>query len=121
MKQTQDKIIINGLVVSCLIGVREHEQQEKQNVIITIKLSVDTQKAGETDELEDTVSYSDIAREVTEMVENSHFQLLEKLAQAVADVCLKNRKVKKVKVLIEKPQAIAHAESAAIKITRENE
>jgi len=118
---TYDKVIINGLVIPCLIGVRDHEQIEKQNVIITITLSVDTQKAGQTDELDDTVSYSDIAREVTKMAENSHFKLLEKLAQAVADVCLKNKQIKKVKILVEKPKAIANAVSAAVKITRNNE
>src|SRR5579863_10132912 len=100
MKQKMEKIIINGLVVPCIIGIFEHERTEKQNVIITITLRVDTKKAGETDNLNDTVNYSDIAEEVTKMAKNSRFKLLEKLAQAVADICLKDQKVKQAKVLI---------------------
>jgi len=121
MKQTTDKIIINELVIPCIIGVFEHERKEKQNVILTIELAIDTQKAGKTDNLEDTVSYSDIAHEITEMVSNSQFKLLEKFADEVAIICLKDKRIKQVKVHVEKPKALKQAASAAIEIIRDNE
>ncbi|HVA97192.1 MAG TPA: dihydroneopterin aldolase [Candidatus Acidoferrales bacterium] len=121
MTQQLDTLFINDLPVSCIIGIFENERKEKQPVIINIALSVDTRKAGQTDDINDTVSYYDVANEVYKMVEKSQFELLEKLGQAVADICLKDKRVKLVTVHIEKPQALPLAKSSAIEITRQNE
>src|ERR1700749_4217599 len=121
MTHQTDTLFINKLIVPCIIGVFEQERKEKQNVIISIALSVDTQKAGQTDDIKDTVSYHDIAREVVELAEQSQYYLLEKLAQAVADTCLKNKRVEKVTVHIEKPNALKLAKSSAIEIIRYND
>ena len=121
MTQTLDTLFINELIVPCIIGVFESERKEKQLVSITIALSVDTKTAGKTDDLTDTVSYHEIAHEVANMVSNSQFYLLEKLAQAIADICLKDKRVKQVKVHVEKPKAVKIAKSAAIEIIRYNE
>lgn len=116
-----DTLFINDLTIPCIIGVYEHERKEKQLVIITIALSVDTRIPGKTDDLKDTVSYQKIAHEVENMVSNSQYQLLERLAQAVADICLNDKRIKQVKVRIEKPKAVKLAKSSAIEIIRYNE
>jgi D-erythro-7,8-dihydroneopterin triphosphate epimerase len=116
-----DTLMINNLTLPCIIGVFESERIEKQLVIINITLFVNTQKAGKTDKIQDTVSYHDIAREVSEMVEASQFYLLEKLAQEIATICLKHKLVKKVRIHVEKPKAIKLARSSAIEIMRINE
>jgi FolB domain-containing protein len=116
-----DTIYINDLRLACIIGVREHERTKKQDVIIHIKLTVDLRSAGESDELNDTVSYSDVAKTVTGIVEKSSFFLLEKLAETIAQACLGYKGVKKATVSIEKPNAIPHARSSAIEIIRTNE
>lgn len=120
MKQKLDTLFINDLTIPCIIGVYENERQEKQNVIINLALSLDTKKAGKTDDVNDTVNYHDLALQVAEMVSNSHFFLLEKLAQAIADVCFRYKKVEQVTVRIEKPKAVKTAKSSAIEITRYN-
>ncbi len=89
--------------------------------MITIALSIDTKNAGQTDRLEDTVSYSTIAKNVYQIVSNSQFYLLEKLAQKVADTCLADKRIKQVKIYIEKPKAIKIAKSTAIEIIRNAE
>jgi FolB domain-containing protein len=118
MTQQLDKLFINALTVPCIIGVYAHERKRKQPVVITCELSVDTLKAGQTDDINDTVSYHDIANIIYEGVSKSQFQLLEKLAQSVAALCLKNKKVKQVKVRIEKPKVLKRAHTAAIEIIR---
>lgn len=120
MKQL-DTIYINDLILPCIIGVFDEERKEKQQIIISIALVVDTRKAGKSDNLKDTVNYHDIALKITKLVENSAFYLLEKLAQEIADVCLKDKKVKQVTVRIEKPKAVKLAKSSAIEITRNND
>ncbi|HWY79605.1 MAG TPA: dihydroneopterin aldolase [Candidatus Sulfotelmatobacter sp.] len=118
MHQKLDTIFINDLIIPCLIGVFDYERTGKQNLIINIELFVDTHTAGKTDNINDTVSYSDITKSVTEIVSNSQFYLLEKLAQAIADICLHDNRVKQVKIHIEKPKGLKLAKSAAIAITR---
>jgi D-erythro-7,8-dihydroneopterin triphosphate epimerase len=117
MKQL-DTLYINDLVLPCLIGVFENERKEKQQIIINVALGVDTQKAGKSDDLKDTVNYHDISLKIIELVEKSQFYLLEKLAQEIANICLRNKLVKQVTIRVEKPKAVKLAKSSAIEITR---
>jgi dihydroneopterin aldolase len=116
-----DTIFINDLMLSCTIGVFDHERQTKQIVYVTIQLSLDLQAAGKTDDIQDTVNYDDLSLKVTKLVERSNFFLLEALAQAIADTCLKEKRVKQVKVYIEKPKAIPNSRGSAVEIFRRNE
>jgi len=120
MKQL-DTLYINDLIIPCIIGVFENERKEKQQVIINVALSVDTQKAGKSDDLKDTVNYHDLSQQIIQMVENSKFYLLEKLAQEIANLCLKNKLVKQVTIRVEKPKAVKLAKSSAIEIIRNND
>lgn len=120
MKQL-DTLYINDLIIPCIIGVFENERKEKQQVIINVSLSVDTRKAGKSDDLKDTVSYHDLSLKIIELVENSQFFLLEKLAQKIADICLLDKRVKQVAIRIEKPKAVKLAKSSSIEIIRNNE
>jgi len=116
-----DTIYINDLVVKCIIGVFENERVKKQPIVINIALSVDTRKAALSDDLNDTVSYHDIYLEINDMVSKSKFFLLEKMAQEIANLCLKDKRVEQVVVHIEKPEAVKLGKSSAIEITRNNE
>lgn len=120
MKQL-DTLYINDLIIPCLIGVFENERKEKQQIIINIMLSVDTRKAGKSDNLNDTVNYHELSLQIVKLVENSKFYLLEKLAQEVANLCLQDTRIKQVTVRVEKPKAIKLAKSSAIEIIRTNE
>lgn len=121
MKQTLDTLFINDLQLPCLIGIFDAERKEKQMVIINVELSTDLRKAGKTDKIDDTISYHDVYVQIVELVEQSKFFLLESLAEAIASLCLKNKKIKYVKVHIEKPKALKLGKSAAIEIIRTND
>ena len=71
-----DRIIISDILVRCIIGVREEERREKQDALISIVLSADLRKAGETDRLEDSIDYSVLKRRVVEMAQESSFLLI---------------------------------------------
>ena len=116
-----DKIFINDLILPCTIGVFDFERKNKQNVIINIALHLDVSKAGKTDAIEDTVNYQDIVNAVSKKVETSKYHLLEALAEMIAAICLKDKRVKQAHVKIEKPKAIANAKSSAVEIIRKNE
>jgi D-erythro-7,8-dihydroneopterin triphosphate epimerase len=113
-----DRIFINDLGVRCIIGINEEERRKKQDVLINLALSVDLARAGRSDRFEDTVDYRAIKREIVSMVEDSSFFLVEALAEAVADLCLKYPGVLLATVRVEKPGALRFARSAGVEITR---
>jgi D-erythro-7,8-dihydroneopterin triphosphate epimerase len=118
-RRGMDRILISDLLVRCIIGVRDEERRDKQDVLINLALSVDLRKAGTSDRLEDSVDYRALNKQILSMAESSQFLLVEALAQAVADICLGHPSVKEVTVRIEKPGALRFARSVGVEIVRQ--
>lgn len=113
-----DKIHIRDLLVRCIIGTRRNERVKKQDVLINITLYADIAKACETDNISDTVDYHYIKEDIVAMVEQSSFFLVERLAGAVAEICLRNDLVFAVSVTVEKPGALRYARNVGVEILR---
>ncbi len=113
-----DKIYIRDLSIRCIIGVNQDERTEKQDVIINVILFTDTRKAGQTDVLGDSVDYKMVKKAILSLVEKSEFLLIEKLADAIAKVCLDDSKVQKVNVTVDKPGVLRYTRSVAVEIVR---
>ena len=113
-----DKLIISDLLLRCIIGMNEDERKNKQDVIIHIDIYTDTKKAGETDDIEDTVNYRTLAKEVIRMVEGSSYKLLEAMAAGIADICLRHDRVEGCRVRVEKPGALRFAKRVGVEIER---
>lgn len=114
-----DKIHIRDLMLRCIIGLNDWEREKKQDVLINITLYANLTTACQSDRIEDTVDYKTIKQKVVDMVESSSYMLVEYLAQHVADICLENPKVQRVKVMIDKTGALRFARSAGVEIIRE--
>jgi FolB domain-containing protein len=114
-----DRILISDLLVRCIIGVRDEERRDKQDVLINLSLSVDLRKAGTSDRLEDSVDYRALNKQILRMAESSQFHLVEALAQAVADICLGNPSIKEATVRVEKPGALRFARNVGVEIVRQ--
>lgn len=113
-----DRIHIRDLAVRCIIGVFPEERRERQDVVINITLECDCRPAARSDDLRDAVDYKKIKRAVLRLVEGSEFQLIETLAERIADICLANPKVEAVRVTVDKPGALRFARSVAVEIER---
>lgn len=114
-----DRIYIRDLFLRCVIGVNAEERQEKQDVQINIVIFADLDRACRNDRLEDSVNYKTLKKKVIRLVENSEFFLIEKLAAKIADLCLDEKRVQKVRVLVDKPGALRFARSVAVEIERQ--
>jgi D-erythro-7,8-dihydroneopterin triphosphate epimerase len=115
----RDQIHIRNLRLRCIIGIFPEERSIRQDIILNITLFADLRTAGRSDALEDTVDYKALKREVMAMVESSQFFLIERLAEAVAQICLQYRRVDAVRVTVDKPGALRYADSVAVEIFRE--
>jgi dihydroneopterin aldolase/D-erythro-7,8-dihydroneopterin triphosphate epimerase len=113
-----DRIFIRDLAIRCIVGIDEQERREKQDVLVHITMHVDLRKAGRTDALEDTIDYRALKKRILERAGQSQFHLVEALAQSVAEECLRDERVERVEVAVEKPGALRFARTVGVEIVR---
>jgi len=100
-------IYIRDLLVSAKHGVHPHEKEHAQNFRLDVAVTYDTDKAGSTDNLEDTLDWSALRHDIITTVQENTFNLMERLAQEVVDKILAYDGAEKVSVSIEKPDAFS--------------
>ncbi len=97
-----DTIFISNLIFSGAHGVKASEKRHHQNFGIDIALSLDTQLAAHSDDIDDTVDYAPLRTKIQKIVHELSFNLIEKLADTIAREILRNPKVFSVTVTIKK-------------------
>jgi len=113
-----DKVIIKNLLARGIIGIRDWERKRAQNILINITLFTDTQRAGETDSINDCADYSEVSKKVLAHAESAGRFTVEALANDLAKLCLKQTNVQSVIVRVEKPGAVRFAESVGVEVER---
>ncbi len=110
-------IKIKDLRLRTIIGFNDWERKKKQDVIINIKLGFELGNSITSDRVEDTLDYKVITKQIIKSVEESDFNLLEKLTQMILDIVMENQRVLWAKVKVEKPFALRFSDSVSIKLT----
>lgn len=100
-----DRVALRGLRARGHHGVFEREREEGQTFVVDVVLHLDTRPAAETDDLARTAHYGIVAEEVVAIVSGEPVDLVETLAQRIADQCLKHDPVQEVEVTVHKPDA----------------
>lgn len=119
-----DKIIIKGLKVFAYHGVNPEEKVDGQNFILDITAYKNLKKAGETDNIDDTVSYAKILKTAVKVLNEDKYDLLEKVAQRVAQqIFLEFDSIKAIDVCLKKPESPIKAdfEYVGVEISRTRE
>jgi 7,8-dihydroneopterin aldolase/epimerase/oxygenase len=118
-----DELSVRGIECFGHHGVFEFERTQGQRFVIDLTLGLDSRSAATTDDLRHTVDYGSLVMQVKAAVETDPVDLIETLAQRVADVCLLDDRVGYAKVTIHKPTAPIQATFAdvALTITRKRE
>jgi len=96
-------IYIKDLLVEAKHGVHQREKDTLQPFKFNVTLTLDNSRASVSDDLADTVNYTELKRIITDTAQNNSFDLIERLAQAIADQILRDKRVQKVTVTIDKP------------------
>lgn len=101
-----DAIQIRDLEVYCHHGVLKEEVVLGQKFLVSLVLYTDTRKAGVRDDLSLSVDYASVSHLVKSEMEEKNFQLIEALAEHLAEKLLFTYPlIKKVCVEIKKPWA----------------
>ena len=115
-----DRILISGIRELGIHGVLPEEQTRPQPFEVDLELFVDLALAGETDSLSDTVDYGAICESVSKIVTSEHYQLLERLAARIGEVCRADPRVQRVVVEVRKmePPVPIDVRSVGVRVER---
>ncbi|KAL6958673.1 Dihydroneopterin aldolase 1 [Sarracenia purpurea var. burkii] len=99
-----DKLVLRGLKFHGFHGVKLEERKLGQKFLVDVDAWMDLQAAGKSDNLSDTISYTEIYRIVRDVVEGQPHNLLESVAQLIASTTLtKYPQISAVRVNVGKP------------------
>ncbi|PHR94088.1 MAG: dihydroneopterin aldolase [Robiginitomaculum sp.] len=110
-------IFVKGLEVQASIGIHPHEYESTQLIIIDVELDLGALPPPEEDRLAETLDYSMVADKAAEFAQEAHVQLVETLANRIAQWALEtDERVLACKVCIAKPHALINADTAGVEI-----
>ena len=113
-----DWISIEGLQVDTIIGVYDWEQEQMQRLVIDLQMGWDIQAAAKRDDIAEALDYAKVSETVSSWVEEKPRQLIETVAEGVAQLVLQQFNVAKINVKVSKPGAVPKAKNVAVSICR---
>lgn len=118
-------VFLRDLVLSASIGVHPDEHTRRQRVRINVDLGVEDDSARKLsrggigrDELSRVVDYEKVADSIRSIIAAGHVQLVETLAERIAESCLADPRVHLARIRVEKLDIFADATSAGVEIER---
>ncbi|MEE8426264.1 MAG: dihydroneopterin aldolase [Woeseiaceae bacterium] len=113
-----DTIFLHELKVDTVIGIWDWERKIRQTVVIDLDMAADIRKAAKTDSVDDTLNYKRVSKRVQQFVADSSFQLVETLAERIAELLIGELGVSWVRVKVNKLGAIRGARDVGVVIER---
>ena len=112
-----DRITLRGIRAFGYHGVYPDEKRDGQEFLVDVALSLDLAEAGTTDGLEATVHYGKLAEAIAYRVTNERWDLIERVAERVAELALENDRVAEVEVTVHKPKAPVGVNLSDVSVT----
>jgi len=113
-----DHVFIEGLEIEALIGIYDWERRIRQPLVFDIEMAFDNRVPAATDAIADTLNYKAISNRIVEYVSQSSFELVETLAERVAQIVLTEFGVQRVRLKLSKPGAVRGARAVGVMIER---
>ncbi len=114
------RILVRDIELKALIGVHRHERDGRQRVRVNLELDVAGPDGALDDKLANAVNYERFVEAVRRLVADGHVNLVETLAERIAEACLADPRVLRARVRVEKLDVFADAASVGIEIDRWN-
>lgn len=112
------RVFVRGLELMASVGIFEIEKRYEQRILITLELDVHDNYDGYSDRLDNVFDYDIVIKATRRLVGERHFQLIETLAERIADACLTDKRVKWVRISVEKPDIVPGCRTVGIAIER---
>ena len=112
------KIIITDFLLNIFIGYRSHEKINKQNVKFNIELDHVNPKHLNDKDIKSIFNYEKITKIIKNLTKSKHYNFLESLADDIFNELFKDKRINKIRLKIEKLEAIKGTVSVGIEITK---
>jgi dihydroneopterin aldolase len=116
---TPDIVIIRDLSLMMSVGINDFEKTKQQRVIINVEIGVEPNNGAQSDNISDVLSYADIIIDIERIAYGQHFNLVETLAEQIADSILKYPQALHARIRAEKPDVFIHAAGVGVEIFRQ--
>ena len=113
-----DIIFLHDLTIETIIGIYDWERKEKQSIVIDLDMAGDIRAAASSDAIDDTLDYKAVAKRLIGFVGESEFQLVETLAERVANIVITEFGVRWVRLRVNKKGAVRYAGDVGVIIER---
>ena len=113
-----DIIYLKDLRIDTVIGIYDWERQTRQTIILDIEMATDIAKAARTDHIDDTLNYKAVAKRIMAFVGESEFQLVETLAEKIAEILLNEFDIPWLKLSLNKQGAVRGVRDVGVIIER---
>ncbi|HET9869450.1 MAG TPA: 2-amino-4-hydroxy-6-hydroxymethyldihydropteridine diphosphokinase [bacterium] len=117
----KDYITLQGLKIKCIIGIFDWERKRKQEVRLDLKFPCDVRRASRWDDIHHTLDYKRIAKTAIGFVSESRFQLVETLAEKLAELLLERFALEELWLSVQKPGAIRGSRTVGVELHRTRE
>lgn len=113
-----DKIFITELRADAIIGINDWEREVRQRITVDLEMATDVRKAARNDDIQDALNYKIISDRVVSFIESSEYELVESLAERIADIVTNEFAVPWVRVVLHKPGALSATKDVGLIIER---
>jgi len=113
-----DIVFIKQLQVDTIIGVYDWEKTIQQSLFLDIALHSDQRAAAASDDIKLTLDYAVIAEKVTQLITQQPIELIETVAERVAQMLLNEFAIEMVEITVSKPGAVPQAQTVGVSIVR---
>lgn len=113
-----DIVFIRELRIKTIIGIYEWERNNRQDVVLDLSMASDNRRAAASDAIEDAVNYKAVSKRLIEFIEASSYQLVETLAERVAELVMREFGVRWIRVQVNKQGAVSAARDVGVIIER---
>lgn len=119
LNMTQDIVFIEALKVDTVIGVYEWEKSIQQTLQFDVEMRTDVRAAAAIDDLSKTVDYAVVSEDIVTLAKENQAELIETVAEKVAERILTTYAVASVKITLRKLGAVASTQSVGVIIERD--
>jgi dihydroneopterin aldolase len=113
-----DIVYIKDLRIETIIGIFDWEREVKQIISLDLEMAHDIARAADTDDIQYALNYKSISKRLITFVENSHFLLVERLAEQISRIVIEEFSVPWLRLKLSKPDALRGSKDVGIIIER---
>jgi len=113
-----DIVYIRDLRIDTVVGIYEWERRIRQTVVLDLEMAADVRRPAATDNIDDALNYKAVAKRVVAFVESSQFQLVETLAERIAEIVMREFDVPWLRLQLNKQGALRGARDVGVVLER---